>query len=308
MPVMLDTFACGGGAGEGYRRAGFDVYAIDNDPKTLKVNPHPWLLADAMLSIATLLDGRTIGPFTDGRVLSLRNIAAIHGSPPCQGYSIMNNLPWIRSRTYPLLILPLRELLEQTGKPYIIENVAGAASVKNLTKLGLLDHRLRAAWLCGGMFGLPIYRHRYFETNWFWPQPGHPKHIRVIASGRNLGGRARVEDGIVVDKRPALHLPMVHGRRQADVEARQSTQMSSPVIGAWDRYKHTSPIGSAMGKAGLSNGAQASGVADGHAAGWHIAADAMGIDWMNRATLTQAIPPVMTEYIGRQLLNLMEVH
>ena len=32
---------------------------------------------------------------------------------------------------------------------------------------------------------------------------------------------------------------------------------------------------------------------------WH---DAMGIDWMPRLPLTQAIPPAYTEYIGKQLL------
>ena len=30
---------------------------------------------------------------------------------------------------------------------------------------------------------------------------------------------------------------------------------------------------------------------------------AMGIDWMNRAELAEAIPPAYTEYIGRQLIN-----
>jgi DNA (cytosine-5)-methyltransferase 1 len=33
---------------------------------------------------------------------------------------------------------------------------------------------------------------------------------------------------------------------------------------------------------------------------------AMGIDWMNRNELSQAIPPAYTEYIGRQLLRVMD--
>lgn len=34
---------------------------------------------------------------------------------------------------------------------------------------------------------------------------------------------------------------------------------------------------------------------------------AMGIDWMNRAELSQAIPPTFTEYIGRQLFDNIQV-
>ncbi|MDE2098109.1 MAG: DNA cytosine methyltransferase [Patescibacteria group bacterium] len=41
--------------------------------------------------------------------------------------------------------------------------------------------------------------------------------------------------------------------------------------------------------------------------GEHPAAeDAMGIDWMNRRELAQAIPPAYTEFIGWQLLNALE--
>ena len=38
------------------------------------------------------------------------------------------------------------------------------------------------------------------------------------------------------------------------------------------------------------------------ARGWRLAADAMGIDWMTRQELAQAIPPVYTEFIGKALL------
>jgi DNA (cytosine-5)-methyltransferase 1 len=33
--------------------------------------------------------------------------------------------------------------------------------------------------------------------------------------------------------------------------------------------------------------------------------DAMGIDWMSKRELSQAIPPAYTEYIGRQLLEVL---
>jgi DNA (cytosine-5)-methyltransferase 1 len=36
-----------------------------------------------------------------------------------------------------------------------------------------------------------------------------------------------------------------------------------------------------------------------------LAREAMGIDWMTRAQLVEAIPPDYTEYIGRQLLRQM---
>ena len=51
--------------------------------------------------------------------------------------------------------------------------------------------KLEGGFLCGGMFELPFYRHRAFETNWFWMSPGHPKHRGVILAGGMLKGRAR---------------------------------------------------------------------------------------------------------------------
>jgi hypothetical protein len=35
--------------------------------------------------------------------------------------------------------------------------------------------------------------------------------------------------------------------------------------------------------------------------------EAMGIDWMTRAELTEAIPPDYTEFLGRQLINWLSV-
>ena len=223
----------------GYHRAGFDeIVGVDNRPQARY--PFEFVQADALEYVAEH------GCEFD----------AIHASPPCQGYSIMRNLPWLKDREYPLLIEPTEELLNATGKPWVIENVMGA--------------HLPAGWLCGTMFGLPFYRHRAFAGNWFWMQPGHPKHRVVIGSEKTNRPR-RGETFIFSD--------------------------------AEDSQTHPNPVNTEWRKTHDGNGAQKSGVAVGHAKGWRIAAEAMGIDWMKREELTQAIPPAYTEYIGHELIK-----
>ena len=155
---LLDLFCGAGGAAVGYHRAGFEVVGVDHKPQ--KHYPFPFILADALEYL------REHG----------REYDAIHASPPCQAYSIMRNLPWLRDKEYPRRIAPTRAVLEEIGKPWVIENVMGA--------------KLSAGWLCGTMFGLPFFRHRFFEAGgWFWLQLGHVSHSGVIQPGRNLGNR-----------------------------------------------------------------------------------------------------------------------
>ena len=156
MKRLLDLFCGAGGAAMGYRRAGFEVVGVDIEPQ-----PHyPFEFHQA-----------------DALEFPLDGFDVIHASPPCQGYSRMRHLPWLRGKQYPLLIAPTRERLVASGSLWVIENV--------------MDAHLDAGWLCGGMFGLPFYRHRAFESNFFWMQPAHPNHQRVIEAGRMLGGRLR---------------------------------------------------------------------------------------------------------------------
>jgi DNA (cytosine-5)-methyltransferase 1 len=155
-PRLLDLFCGAGGAAMGYYRAGFNIVGIDIKPQ--KHYPFPFIQGDAL------------NPPVD-----LSKFDAIHASPPCQGYSIMRNLPWLKNKEYPLLIEPIQKRLAATGKPWIIENVMGA--------------KLNAGWLCGTMFGLPFYRHRYFWSSFFWLQPSDSAHRNVIKPGRNFGDR-----------------------------------------------------------------------------------------------------------------------
>lgn len=236
----------------GLHRAGFEVVGVDLHPQ--KNYPFEFHQADAMTY-----------PF--------EGFDAYWASPPCQGYSIMNNLPWLRGREYPLLILPVLERLEEADKPYAIENVMGARhGSSGLTKRGLEAHGLKAGYLCGQMFGLPFYRHRLFATNFLWLAPGHPKHTQIIEPGRMTGNRAAAI--VYSDAEDSRGLQSWPGRR-----------------------------GEQAGLAVRGNGAQKAGVGVGHAKGWRLAAEAMGIDWMKREELTQAIPPAYSEYIGRQLME-----
>lgn len=142
--TVLDTYCCGGGMGMGYYLAGFDVVGVDIDPQP--AYPFEFHQADAVEYI------REHGHEYD----------LIHGSPPCQDYS---NLNAYNHKDYPRLIEPTRQAMRAAGRPYVIENVevAGRELIDPVT-------------LCGAMFGLRVYRHRAFETDWGLTAPAHPAH------------------------------------------------------------------------------------------------------------------------------------
>lgn len=148
----------------GLHRAGFDVVGVDHRPQPRY--PFEFHQADAL---ECPLDGFDL----------------IWASPPCQGYSIMRNLPWLKGREYPLLIPATRARLEASGALYIIENVNQAR------KRATLPDGIEGGFLCGTMFGLPLYRHRRFESNFYWLAPSHAKHTAVIRGARTCAGRAR---------------------------------------------------------------------------------------------------------------------
>ena len=118
----------------GYHLAGFDVVGVDIAPQARY--PFEFRQADALEYL------REHGQEFD----------AVHASPPCQAYS--NLTPDTHKGNHEKLIPALREELKRCGKPYIIENVAGAR--RELAS---------PVMLCGSMFGLRTQRHRFFETS-----------------------------------------------------------------------------------------------------------------------------------------------
>lgn len=151
-PRLLDLFCCQGGAGEGYRHAGFDVTGVDIKPQPR--NPHRFIQADALEYVAA----------------HGHEYDAIHASPPCQAFSVATKA-WngrINRDAHPDLIDATRTLLRATGRPYVIENVVGAP---------LTD----ATMLCGSSFGLAVRRHRLFECSFALMAPPCAHHLQTEA-------------------------------------------------------------------------------------------------------------------------------
>jgi len=129
---LLDLFCGEGGAGYGYHLAGFEVVGVDLQSQTRY--PFEFHQGDAFEYLSR----------------HANDFDFIHASPPCQAYSWLT--PNSHKENHPDFIAPIRELLLKTGKPFVIENVGGARR--------LLENPVK---LCGSMFGLKTYRHRYFE-------------------------------------------------------------------------------------------------------------------------------------------------
>lgn len=211
-PKALDLFCGAGGVSVGLVRAGFDVEGVDINPQ--KNYPFKFHLADAL-------------------TFDLSGYDFIWASPPCQHYSWSAGKSRNLGRVYPDLIQAVRDKLEESGLPYIVENVVGAPLVNPVT-------------LCGVMFGLGVIRHRLFESSLFLFEPSHVGHVqpyeRLSRDGQNR---------------------MVKRSRYVSV-AGHGGESDTYTLKSWQ--------------------------------------EAMGIDWMAKEELTQAIPPAYSEYLGRQVI------
>jgi len=153
-PRLLDLFCGAGGAGEGYRRVGFDVTGVDIKPQPR--NPHNFIQADALEFL------REHGHEFD----------FIHASPPCQAYTKAGKQWRKEGRKYPDLISAVRDLLKKTKKPWVIENVPGAPLK-------------RPVLLNGSVFGMKVHRPRLFEASFQLPQLEIPTS-KPIKMGRPI--------------------------------------------------------------------------------------------------------------------------
>lgn len=210
---LLDLFCGAGGAATGYYRAGF-TQIVGVDVEVQPRYPFEFVHADALAP-----------------PLRLQDFDAIHASPPCQGYSrAMKHL----SKPTAKLLEATRDLLDDVGRPYIIENVDGAPIGKQDDLFGRMGVQV-----CGTALGLRVYRHRLFESN--LPLMGtHCDHRRPALNPHNQKGRDRIYAEF--------------GRQDPEI--------------VWRRD--------------------------------------MGVEWMHKYEAREAIPPIYTEYLGKQLLAQMQ--
>jgi DNA (cytosine-5)-methyltransferase 1 len=198
-PRLLDLFCGAGGAAQGYADAGFEVIGIDIEPQ-LRYPFECWK-ADALDPLVT----------SDA---FLRSFDAIHASPPCPAYSAARFMGsnW---EGRPDLLPLTRDLLESTGRPYVIENVPGAPMRRDLT-------------LCGAMFGLThdgweLRRHRLFEISGFRvSQPGPCRHELPVlgvyghAGGRQVIGQRRGNRATITQARAIMGVDWMTAKEAAD--------------------------------------------------------------------------------------------
>lgn len=238
---LLDLFCGAGGAAYGYYLAGFPRDQIVGvDIHRFRHYPFKFIQGGAFELLPKLL--------------AEYPITHIHASPPCHAYSVASKT-YVRYKPYADYIAPIRNQLELSGLPYVIENVEYAPLIPE-----------RTIMLCGSMDvfqsnvpmtktgKLRVLRHRLFESNvpLVQPQehlPNYPKYAKLNKH------------------------PLVHTNRKSEAH-----------------YGKLDPYESFVMVAGGGN------------APADACRDAMGIDWMNRDELCEAIPPVYTRYVGEQLI------
>tara|TARA_R110000868_G_scaffold29514_8_gene109805 strand:+ start:1244 stop:1879 length:636 start_codon:yes stop_codon:yes gene_type:complete len=208
---LLDIFCGAGGASKGYDMAGFDVTGIDL--KSGKRYPFTYIKKD----------------FKTLTVEDLQDYDVIHASPPCQTFSITKNLRIAQNKKTNKedLLDVTRQLLIDSGKPYVLENVPGAP-LRNPIQL------------CGSVFNLQVRRHRLFESN---------MPLKGSGCDHKQQGRPVGIYGSLNDKIPG------GGQTAQTIE---------------------------------------------------IARQAMGINWMIWTELVEAIPPMYTEFIGKQVMTYLQ--
>lgn len=203
---ILDLFSGAGGAAMGYHQALDElgvphrITGIDNRPQPRY--PFRFIQADALEYLAA-----------HGSEYDF-----IHASPPCQFATEATKVQRAKGKEYPNLIPDTRRLLQAAGKPYVIENVPGAAK-------WMRDPLI----LNGAMFGMLVHRVRLFECNPPAPFVLLPQLPRPVKMGR------AVQEGDIVQPVGNFINPD-YARRQMGCEWMARRELSQAIPPAYTRW------------------------------------------------------------------------
>jgi DNA (cytosine-5)-methyltransferase 1 len=197
---LLDLYCKAGGAGMGYHLAGFDVVGVDIEPQPNY--PFEFHQSDALEYLH----------------LHAHEFGAIHASPPCQFATTASQVWRSKGKQYENLIPATREALKQTGLPYVIENVPGAAK-----------WLINPVVLNGAMFGMLVHRERLFECSFEVPLILLPQLVKPVKMGRP------VKDGDVIQ--PVGNFSGVeYARKQMGISWMSQRELAQAIPPAYTKY------------------------------------------------------------------------
>lgn len=200
-PRALDLFCGGGGATKGLQEAGYHVTGVD-------INPQPHYCGDAFHQ-------------TDALTFPLEGYDLIWASPPCQFGSVAT--PGAHRHKHPNLIGPIRDRLTAQGAPYIIENVEGSRA-----------HLINPVMLCGTMFGLRFWRHRYFEVPALGlvltPPCRHTGRMVLLTGSHGHGGQAFAPNG------PRYDDTLADKKKAVGIDWMTEAEMTQAIPPAYSEY------------------------------------------------------------------------
>jgi len=204
-------------------------------------------------------------------IINLADFDFVWASPPCQRYS--KATPKRCRDNHPDLIEPTRDLLDlaaRKGALTCIENVPKAPLRPDI----ILD---------GVHFGLPLERRRIFEVNF---------------STDNLTAGPRTRPNVRPPDGPGSGL--VVGRSSGPKIRPVSGQLIEPQSGPSGQPQNGPASSPQLGLPNAISVTGGGGPDKGTLDEWKAA---MGIDWMVRRELVEAVPPAYSEAIGRCALE-----
>lgn len=287
---VLDLFCCEGGASYGYQLAGLEILAgvdwdLYPDSKTNKFKSRNHL---ARYNIKFPGKGHRL-TWEQGLEQFAAEADLIHASPPCQLFSTQSRDRKKAAELHINLIPSVREKLNETGKPYVIENVPNARSeLINPVTLSarMFNDELWVDWDVREEIGAEAYYRKIADeteddgVTWKKGPGKDPRRYGAYSSTvrEDIPTKWTIRRERLFEVSGFTLSPLLE--QETEREVMSITQSRNPTM-AWNKINRQSiPL--------------------------HVRQTVMGgLDWMSNSGLGEALPPQFTREIGCQFLDQM---